>query len=287
MAFQQCATVDLTSELYHHADPLLLLYCLAAQDILGRIHAGLTASNLCPAIKSNPQAASDAISFGATAAYDQGSQAQSSYAQVMAAAVLVAAMTTENACFDELFEAINQAIINGGKGGYKVEYIIGKALAIIVARGPVSDGFHVLSRATAVVICRGVASAPACARAWNQAVNIDVTNGCAVLKEAYIIARAMCANGKAISKVEAQGWEKPLGFCNAQASTIAEGGVVHNDSASSGQSPNQGLPSAGNFSCNSTTCIEHLWQSAANLCKAEQLKNIELILSILVSDCRL
>jgi hypothetical protein len=174
---------------------------------LGLIAPGLTAAGLCPLVKSNPQAVIAAVASGAARAYDQGSNAINAFAGAMGAAVGAA---NSNGCINEVFEGVNQAII---MGGFKVEFVTGKALAMGVAQGVASEGGEVLAKATAVVICRGGASASACAKAWNQAIKIDPKNGCAVLVRAYVHARAYCSAGKAYSNVQSTVFKEPIGTC--------------------------------------------------------------------------
>jgi hypothetical protein len=152
----------------------------------------------------------NAIASGAIRAYDQGSEAIAAYAGAMGAAIAAA---SSNGCINEVFEGVNQAII---LGGFKVEAVTGKALALGVAQGVASEGGEVLAKATAVVICRGGASASACAKAWNQAIKIDPKNGCAVLVKAYVHARSYCSEGKAYSNVQSTVYKETVGECSAQ-----------------------------------------------------------------------
>lgn len=177
---------------------------LLIPDPLELIAPGLTAAKLCPLVKSNPQAVVDAIAAGASKAYDEGTKDQ--YAQALGAAVGAA---NDNGCINEVFDAVDQAIM---KGGYKVEAVVGKALAIGVASGTAGAG-DVLAKATAVVICKGGEAASACARAWAQAIKIDPTNGCAVLETAWVYAKAFCSEGSAKTQVQSTFFEQPLGQC--------------------------------------------------------------------------
>jgi hypothetical protein len=174
------------------------------------IAPGLTAQTLCPLVKSQPQVAINAIASGAIRAYDQGSEAIAAYAGAMGAAIGAA---NSNGCINEVFEGVNQAII---LGGFKVEAVTGKALALGVAEGVASEGGEVLAKATAVVICRGGASASACAKAWNVAIKIDPKNGCAVLVKAYVHARSYCSEGKAYTNVQSTVYKETVGECSAQ-----------------------------------------------------------------------
>jgi hypothetical protein len=182
----------------------------AQQEPLELIAPGLTAKNLCPLVKSSPDIVIAAIASGAVKAYDQGSNAINAFAGAMGAAVGAA---SSNGCIDEVFEGVNQAIM---KGGFKVEVVTGKTLAMGVAKGAASEGGEVLAKATAVVICRGGASASACAKAWNQAIKIDPKNGCAVLVKAYVHARAYCSAGKAYSNVQSTVYKETVGTCQAK-----------------------------------------------------------------------
>lgn len=96
-----------------------------------------------------------------------------------------------------------------------MEYVTGKALALGVAQGTASSGGQILAKATAVVICRGGKSASACAKAWNQAIKFDPVNGCAVLVQAFVHAKAYCSAGKAITQVQSTVFKYPLGECRA------------------------------------------------------------------------
>jgi hypothetical protein len=183
-------------------------------------------------VKSNPQAVIAAVSAGAIRAYDQGSDAINAFAGAMGAAVGAA---NSNGCINEVFEGVNQAII---MGGFKVEFVTGKALALGVAQGAASEGGEVLAKATAVVICRGGASASACAKAWNQAIKIDPTNGCAVLVKAYVHARAYCSAGKAYSNVQSTVFKEPIGTCAPQ--TLYNGAAAGSFTPQGGMSISQG-----------------------------------------------
>lgn len=169
-------------------------------------------------IRSNPQAAVDAVAAGAIRAYDAGPAAVKAFAATMGDAVFAA---EKNGCIDDLFEGVNQAIL---KGGEKVEYVTGKALALGVAQGTASSGGQILAKATAKVICRGGASASACAKAWNQAIKFDPINGCAVLVQAYVHAQAYCTKGVAMTKVQSTVFKYPLGECRAPGLTSSNPG---------------------------------------------------------------
>lgn len=199
---------------------LAMAVAKASADPLETIAPGLTASGLCPLVNSNPQAVIDAIAAGASQAYDQGTRDQ--YAAALGAAVVAA---NDNNCINQVFEAVNQAII---KGGFKVEAVVGKALALGVASGTAGAG-DVLAKATAVVICKGGESASACARAWAQAIQIDPTNGCAVLKTAYVYAKAFCSEGTAKTQVQSTYFMQPLGQCGQ--SDFMTGGNSGNNGA--------------------------------------------------------
>jgi hypothetical protein len=131
---------------------------------------------------------------------------QKEYAEAMGAAVGAA---KANGCIDELFEVVNQAIM---RGGYKVEVVTGRALALGIAGG----AGQVLAQATAVVMCKGGASAVACAKAWAQAVQMDGM-GCLFLVQAFSQARAECGPGFANSEEKTSIWTTPLGTCGAGA----------------------------------------------------------------------
>eukprot|EP00775_Hariotina_reticulata_P013677 gene13677-13799_t len=171
-------------------------------DPLSLISPGLTAEQVCPLIKSQPDTAVGALASGAARAYDLGQQY--AYAQAMGAAVGAA---NDNGCIDELFEVVNQAII---RGGYKVEVVTGRALALGIAGG----SGQVLAQATAVVMCKGGESAVACAKAWAQAVQMDGM-GCFYLVQAFSQARAECGPGFANSQAKTSIWTTPLGTCGA------------------------------------------------------------------------
>lgn len=175
---------------------------LNSQAPLSRIAPGLTAKGLCPLIKSQPQTAIGALASGAARAYDLGQQ--KAYAEAMGAAVGAA---SDNGCVNELFEVVNQAII---RGGYKVEVVTGRALALGTAGG----AGVVLAQATAEVMCKGGASAVACAKAWAQAVQMDGM-GCFYLVQAFSQARAECGPGFANSQAKTSIWKTPLGTCSA------------------------------------------------------------------------
>lgn len=171
------------------------------QPSLSMIAPGLTAKSLCPLVKSQPHTAIGALASGAARAYDLGQQ--KAYAEAMGAAVGAA---KANGCINELFEVVNQAII---RGGYKVEVVTGRALVLGAAGG----AGQVLAQATAVVMCKGGASAVACAKAWAQAVQMDGM-GCLFLVQAFSQARAECGPGFANSQAKTSIWKTPLGTCN-------------------------------------------------------------------------
>lgn len=114
---------------------------------------------------------------------------------------------SSNGCINEVFEVVNQAII---QGGYPTAVVVGRALAL----GSAGGADQVLAKATAVVMCKGGESASACARAWAQAIQLD-TNGCLVLVQAFAQAKAQCGPGFATAQVQATVFRQPLGTCKA------------------------------------------------------------------------